>query len=694
MAYVGVSDDLCRAIVSKDLKAVEACITDHDQINRLDCTGRTPLHLACTTSTPEIVSHLIGMGAHLTQETVNGKTAFHLAAIRGDLNILKALRGDHEHNQFQPDAVDKPAPDNFATPLHLAILFGHRDAVRYLVQEFGADINRGLAIPGRRDGEPERVIPTLALSLHLPPEDVLGMWSLMVDLKADLENQLLPHYIALSGNVEILKSYLEAKKPAGAMSTKEALNSLCQIQASSHGPEQTGVGNDLNKVISSPLTGAIAAGDETMALALLNEGASPVIDDPHGAECARQPVAMAIEANLPSLAIELTRLLGHSGTAVHADKLAGMVRQWLNKLTRMHQRQDTLCTPICLPKRGREPAPDLLKGSYQDFLTNLKLEKQRWDVSTEAAGILRSKAFDPGNGDQRLDEDYQKLRTCLQNMVEPSTVAETPLSSHTCQHPQCLLPLRDRVPLNHSIFEAAWNTNLDEVLNGTGGFIDKDPEGFTCLALAALRDHRFAAQIVKCISAKYKEESYKILLDQIQSRYPVNFLVKSKLPTVSFAIWAEGPLSLQEDASQFEINTLSKYAIVNDDCELLRLLMSTIYHHPDRRLDDPGLPMREDVALAVSLDRQECIQTIIEVAGVGCFASSAPVVGSEVHTLEGTGAAEREHPLLIAAQLGNQNLTKRLLNDELKGHYQCYVDKFNGRIQGEPPCWLPDAISR
>ena len=137
------------------------------------------------TSTPKIVSHLIGMGAHLTQQTANGKTALDLAAIRGDSNILEALRGDHEHNQFQPDVVDKPASGNFATPLHLAILFGHRDTVRYLVQEFGADINRGLAIPGRRDGEPERIIPTLALSLHLPPEDALGMWSLLVDLKAD-----------------------------------------------------------------------------------------------------------------------------------------------------------------------------------------------------------------------------------------------------------------------------------------------------------------------------------------------------------------------------------------------------------------------------------------------------------------------------------------------------------------------------
>jgi ankyrin repeat protein len=100
MAYVGNTARLCQAIVDGDLEHVKDWLSQEGaDPNRRDYTGRTPLHLAVATSTPEIVQCLIDGGARIVARLVDGKTALHLAAMRGEAAMVKALLIKSEANE-------------------------------------------------------------------------------------------------------------------------------------------------------------------------------------------------------------------------------------------------------------------------------------------------------------------------------------------------------------------------------------------------------------------------------------------------------------------------------------------------------------------------------------------------------------------------------------------------------------------
>jgi ankyrin repeat protein len=90
MAYVGDTARLCQAIVDGDLEHVQDwCAQDGVDVNCRDYTGRTPLHLATMSSTLEIVQCLIDNGARLVARLVDGRTALHIAAARGEAGMVK-----------------------------------------------------------------------------------------------------------------------------------------------------------------------------------------------------------------------------------------------------------------------------------------------------------------------------------------------------------------------------------------------------------------------------------------------------------------------------------------------------------------------------------------------------------------------------------------------------------------------------
>ncbi len=102
MAYVGNTARLCQAIIDCDFEAVQDWFSNEDAIENVDqrdYTGRTPLHLAAMTSTPEITESLINKGARLTARLVDGKTALHIAAQRGNAAMVKALLDKSEANE-------------------------------------------------------------------------------------------------------------------------------------------------------------------------------------------------------------------------------------------------------------------------------------------------------------------------------------------------------------------------------------------------------------------------------------------------------------------------------------------------------------------------------------------------------------------------------------------------------------------
>ncbi|PLB49657.1 ankyrin [Aspergillus steynii IBT 23096] len=104
MAYIGNTERLCHAIVDHDLDAVKDWLAGEPaDPNSRDYTGRAPLHLACMTSTPAIVQCLVDHGARLTARVADGRTALHIAAARGSVDIVRILLHKSEENEAEED---------------------------------------------------------------------------------------------------------------------------------------------------------------------------------------------------------------------------------------------------------------------------------------------------------------------------------------------------------------------------------------------------------------------------------------------------------------------------------------------------------------------------------------------------------------------------------------------------------------
>lgn len=121
MAYIGNTARLCQDIVDGELEHVQDWLSqDGANPNIRDHTGRTPLHLAVTSSTAEVVKCLVDHGARLVARLADGRTALHLAAERGDTDIVKILMDKSNANEAEEEerqAQNQKAKATTTSPL-------------------------------------------------------------------------------------------------------------------------------------------------------------------------------------------------------------------------------------------------------------------------------------------------------------------------------------------------------------------------------------------------------------------------------------------------------------------------------------------------------------------------------------------------------------------------------------------------
>ncbi|KAL8827871.1 MAG: hypothetical protein Q9170_006840 [Blastenia crenularia] len=102
MAYIGNTQELCQKICDGDSKFVnDWCKKNPDAIDRRDYTGRTPLHLSAQSSTANVLKCLVDNDARIVARLVDGMTALHIAAARGDVDMVTTLLEKSEANEAE-----------------------------------------------------------------------------------------------------------------------------------------------------------------------------------------------------------------------------------------------------------------------------------------------------------------------------------------------------------------------------------------------------------------------------------------------------------------------------------------------------------------------------------------------------------------------------------------------------------------
>lgn len=398
MAYVGDTFNVCKAIVDGDAEFVQSWLDqDGNDPNTRDHTGRTPLHLAVATSTLGIIQALVDHGARLVARVVDGRTALHIAAHRGDARIVSCLLRKSEANEAEeltrqdarrkarmastgrprpevstyPDDLDEDidvvdhvdaesgslgattdnslikipshqeplgntveaekddGPDVYDidvlawdvafSALHVAIVKGHVEVVKTLVEDFGSDVLLPVKIFKDQTGSADSAILTLGLALGLDIDRSEEMVRVLVGLgascaQADLKQRTAFMYCVAS-RPALVNVFLDADETGAMRAIKHLSASGTQFSAS----------------VFDPLSAAIASSDGKTALLLLEAGARPVIDfsafmkawntviKPLGdsksnkrtfERCVEQPIVEAVRCELPEVAVALLEQFG------------------------------------------------------------------------------------------------------------------------------------------------------------------------------------------------------------------------------------------------------------------------------------------------------------------------------------------------------------------------------------------------
>ena len=354
----------------------------------------------------------------------------------------------NEESEDDPDVYDVnvTAWDTAVSPLHLAIVKGHVDVVKCLVQDFGADVLLPIKLFNEHDKSARAAILTLVLALQLPTAKAEEMARTLIQLGASSAQASMDQSTALQFYVADRPDLLDTLANADATGVKRAINHLSVS------------GYKWSVSVTSPFMTAIEAKDSLTAIRLLSAGAKPEIDfatymkayqtrhDPpkdskqnkrEFEQEHEQPVLSAVKHELPLLAKKLVEehevnpnTLTTDGYRVLNDEYSRRYTKGKSLLDKVKKQVKTLRKWEYKANEPEAPTPlrddsEYLSGFGQDTYAFWSAQKQlhsakksyKRDLEGYEGNLERSKdrtgVSEKQEAIDHMINDFEKLETAL-----------------------------------------------------------------------------------------------------------------------------------------------------------------------------------------------------------------------------------------------------------------------------------------
>ncbi|EMC98915.1 hypothetical protein BAUCODRAFT_65248 [Baudoinia panamericana UAMH 10762] len=376
------------------------------------------------------------------------------ATTEGSMVKVKGATAQPHEPSLTDDKDDEPdvydinvvAWDTANSPLHLAIIHGHLDVVKSLVQDFGADVLLPIKLFNEHDKSARAAILTLVLGLQLPSEKVAEMVRTLLQLGATAAQADVDQRTALQYCVADRPDELQTIRAADQTGLRRAINHLSVS------------GANWNVRLSSPLLTAIQARDGDTALALLADGAKAQIAFGDYAKAyqtkhellndskqnrrnfeqnQKQPVILAVECELPLVCATLVTKYGADPNTLTTSGYQVVNQEYSRRYTKgeslldlVQKKSQTLAE--WQPNKNQLQAPEALKddehylgsyteGSYARWSAHMQLDSAKHSYKEARKRYeeqVRQRESIEGIEEQRnavskMANDFQQLETAL-----------------------------------------------------------------------------------------------------------------------------------------------------------------------------------------------------------------------------------------------------------------------------------------
>jgi ankyrin repeat protein len=331
-----------------------------------------------------------------------------------------------EENDLEPDIIDVNvvAWDSRASPLHLAMLNGHLNAVKELVSSFGADVLLPVKILNDYNRKPEAAILNLVLAFSLPSEKAAETTRTLMELgasvaQADLKQKTALYYSIQERRNDMLDMYFEHDMPA----VKRAINHLAVN------------GHRWSPTFASPLIEALKRKMPEMALKLMNAGAKPDIElseivkaykmanpddkslyglEDRLSDVLEQPILVATSNDLPLIAIDMLDR-GVSPNTSFKQRYGNEGRSLLDSTRSSLEQLRACCAGLSIKHTSRQQYPGqfmpmLFDENDESYLAQFPADSYR---RFAAKASLEDARKNSREAEERIEKEEKRLNCTI-----------------------------------------------------------------------------------------------------------------------------------------------------------------------------------------------------------------------------------------------------------------------------------------